>query len=88
MRRRAFIAGVAGVALPAPTALRAQPSTPLIGFMSGGSPEDSAHLVAAFREGLSEAGFIEGQNISIEFRWARGKYDLLPRSQPTLWPEK
>jgi putative ABC transport system substrate-binding protein len=78
MRRRAFIAGVAGVALEAPTALHAQPSMPLIGFMSGRSPEDSAHLVAAFREGLSEAGFIEGQNVSIEFRWARGKYDLLP----------
>ena len=51
---------------------------PVIGFMSARSPEDSAHLVAAFRNGLAEGGYVEGQNVSVEFRWARGQYDLLP----------
>ena len=51
---------------------------PLIGFMSGRSLKDSEHLVAAFREGLGEAGFVEGQNVAIEFRWADGQYDRLP----------
>ena len=51
---------------------------PVVGFMSGRSPEDSAHLVAAFYQGLSEAGFVEGQNVAIEFRWARGQYGRLP----------
>jgi putative ABC transport system substrate-binding protein len=46
--------------------------------MSGRSPEDSAHLLAAFRQGLSEAGFVEGENVAIEFRWAGGHYDRLP----------
>jgi putative tryptophan/tyrosine transport system substrate-binding protein len=47
------------------------------GFLSPGSPEPSSFLVAAFREGLKEASYIEGKNISIEYRWARGKYDQL-----------
>jgi len=51
---------------------------PVIGFMSARSPEDSTHLLAAFRGGLAEGGYVEGQNLSIEFRWARGQYDLLP----------
>ena len=51
---------------------------PLIGFMSGRSLKDSEHLVAAFREGLGEAGFVEGQSVAIEFRWADGQYDRLP----------
>src|SRR5215467_4808648 len=62
-----------------PLAGRSQPPTlPVIGFMSGRSPEDSPHLLAAFRQGLSDFGFIEGQNITIEFRWAGGQYDRLP----------
>jgi ABC-type uncharacterized transport system substrate-binding protein len=51
---------------------------PVIGFMSSRSPEDSTHLLAAFRQGLGETGFIEGQNVTIEFRWARGQYQRLP----------
>jgi len=51
---------------------------PVIGFMSARAPEDSAHLLAAFRRGLAEGGYVEGQNVSVEFRWARGQYDLLP----------
>jgi putative ABC transport system substrate-binding protein len=78
MRRREFIGLVSG-AVVWPVGVRAQqPMMPLIGFMSGRSPEDSEHLVAAFREGLGEAEFIEGRNVTIEFRWARGQYDRLP----------
>src|SRR5262249_26102769 len=55
-----------------------QPAMPVIGFLSSRSPEDSAHLIPAFAAGLAEGGYVEGQNLAIEFRWARGRYDLLP----------
>jgi ABC-type uncharacterized transport system substrate-binding protein len=74
MRRRAFIS-LLGVATVWPLAAQAQ--QPVIGWMSGRSPEDSTHLLDAFRQGLRETGFIEGQNLSIEYRWARGGYDRL-----------
>jgi putative ABC transport system substrate-binding protein len=77
MRRREFIALVGGV-VAWPTTMNAQqPSTPLVGFMSGRSPEESAHLVAAFHQGLQELGFTEGQNVTIEYRWARGDFSRL-----------
>ena len=79
MRRREFITLLGGAAVAWPITVRAQQSVmPVIGFMSGRSPEDSAHLLAAFRQGLNEMGFAEGQNVVIEFRWARGQYDHLP----------
>jgi putative tryptophan/tyrosine transport system substrate-binding protein len=79
IRRRDFITLLGGAAVTWPLSARAQqPVLPVIGFLSSRSPEDSAHLVAAFRRGLAEGGFVEGQNVAIEFRWARGQYDLLP----------
>jgi putative ABC transport system substrate-binding protein len=80
MRRREFVSLLGGAAAAWPLAVNAQqpPALPVIGFMSGRAPEESAHLVAAFRKGLNELGFVEGQNVAIEFRWARGQYDRLP----------
>jgi putative ABC transport system substrate-binding protein len=78
MRRRDFLSAL-GVAASWPLGARAQQAAPpVVGFMSGRSAPDSAHLVAAFREGLGEAGFVDGQNVIIEFRWADGQYDRLP----------
>src|SRR5262245_13880340 len=79
MRRRDFIKGIVGSAGVWPLTARAQqPTTPVIGFLSSRSPGESASVVAAFRQGLRETGFIEGQNLGIAFRWAEGRYDRLP----------
>jgi len=75
--RRAFITLVGGAAAW-PMAARAQQPMPVIGFMSARSPEDSPHAIQAFRRGLKEGGFVEGENVAIEFRWARGDYSRLP----------
>jgi putative ABC transport system substrate-binding protein len=79
MRRRDFIKAALVSASPWPFSVRAQQNTmPVIGFLSSRSPGESAGVVAAFRHGLGEAGFVEGQNVLIAFRWAEGRYDLLP----------
>jgi len=78
MNRRELLLSLGG-ALAAPRALRAQQrAIPVIGWLSARSPTDSGPLVAAFRQGLSETGYFEGQTVAIEYRWAEGHYDRLP----------
>ena len=78
MRRRDLIRGTAASVIARPLAARAQqPSTPVVGFLSGRSPTDSTANVAAFNQGLNEAGVFEGQSVDIEYRWALGHYDQL-----------
>ena len=78
MRRREFIKVIAGSATAWPLAVRAHQAIPVIGFLNGGSPEAFARFAAAFRQGLSEMGFIEHQNIVIEYRWAESQYERFP----------
>jgi putative tryptophan/tyrosine transport system substrate-binding protein len=78
MKRREFIALIGGAAVWPLTARAQQSALPLIGLLSTRSPGDSADLITGFRGGLKEAGYVEGQNLAIEQRWAEGHYDRLP----------
>ena len=79
MRRRGFITLLGAVVESSPlAALAQQAALPVIGFLNSGSAAEWAHLVAAFKEGLSEAGYVDGRNVTIDFRWAQGDNDRLP----------
>jgi putative ABC transport system substrate-binding protein len=79
MKRREFIALVGGAAATWTFAVRAQQAEPVtIGYLGSGSPADQVNLVAATLQGLKEAGYVDGQNVKVEYRWAEGRYDRLP----------
>jgi len=79
MDRRAFIGSIAGGLLVVPLVARAQqPAIPVVGFLNTRAAGDDPHLLAAFRQGLKEVGYIEGQNVAIEYRFAESQDDRLP----------
>ena len=78
MRRRQFLIG-GSASLAWPLLGHAQRSLPFIGFLNSGSPNERAHLIEAFRAGLKEGGYVDGKNLAIEYRWAEGKPELLPK---------
>ena len=77
MKRRDFVLLLAGAMTAARSLAAQQKAMPVIGYLGSGSPGPVASFVAAFRQGLSETGCVEGQNVSIEYRWAEGHYDRL-----------
>jgi putative tryptophan/tyrosine transport system substrate-binding protein len=79
MRRRDFITGIVGSTVAWPRAAHAQqPAMPVVGFLHVQSPDGYGPMLAAFRRGLQELGYVEGRNVMIEYRWAQGQPDRLP----------
>jgi putative ABC transport system substrate-binding protein len=88
VRRREFLALIAGAAAASPLAARAQPAMPVIGFLSSLAHTDLGLVIPGFHEGLHGAGFVEGRNIAIEYRWAEGDYRRLPALADDLVKQK
>src|SRR4051812_50072118 len=87
MWRREFILGLGGAAFArCGVAHGQQAAMPLVGYLSNGTPAGFSQLVAAFRRGLNEAGYVEGRNVKIEFRWAEGREDRLAAARAGLVP--
>jgi len=85
MKRREFISLIGGAAATVPLVARAQQGViPVVAFVRDGSADTSASLAAAFRKGLNETGYFEGQNVSVEYHWLEGQYDRLPRLMDDL----
>jgi putative ABC transport system substrate-binding protein len=78
MRRREFIAALIGLLACSPSARAQQPTVPVVGFLNARSQQAAERFVAAYKSGLGESGYIEGQNVAIEYRWAEGQYGRLP----------
>jgi putative ABC transport system substrate-binding protein len=78
IQRREFITLLGGTAAWPVSAGAQQPALPVVGFLYNGSPEAGPQIVAAFHKGLSETGYVEGRNVSIEYRWAHNEYGRLP----------
>src|SRR5580704_17231413 len=85
LRRRDFIAILGGAAIASPQRVGAQQAAmPVIGYLSSRSPGESADLVAAFNKGLGEAGYVDGQNVAVDYSWGEGQYDRLPEMAADL----
>ena len=78
IERRKFLATLGGAAAAWPLAARAQQPTPIVGLINGRSAQDAIRNVAAFRKGLDETGYVEGQNVMVEYHWLEGQYNRLP----------
>src|SRR5688500_9007327 len=78
MKRRSFVAFMVAAAASPGTTVAQRTSLPFIGFLNAGGPNERAHLVEAFRQGLKQAGHVDGKDVAIEYRWAEGRYDRLP----------
>src|SRR5260370_40961557 len=83
IRRRDCITLPGGAAWPLAASAQ-QPAMPVVGLINAGVPEPAAYRLTAFRQGLNEAGYVEGQSVAIEYRWAEGRYDLIPELGPDL----
>src|SRR5215468_8227662 len=78
IERRKFLAMLGGAAATWPLAAHAQQPTPIVGLINSRSAQDAVRNVAAFRKGLDETGYVEGQNVRVEYHWLQGQFDRLP----------